>query len=109
MLSSLYNRIVKVKEGTVLVDQVSQELEAYTYNYDEAHNIIDIKENIYGTVSKQNEYTYTYDKLNRIQTVCDKAKNKITEYSYDVPGNRKSIKVTTNGVLESRIRYNLCI
>ena len=55
-------------------------IDAYTYTYDESHNLT-AKEDARGVT------TYTYDDLNRLETVTEPS-SKITSYTYDGAGNR---------------------
>ncbi len=60
-------------------------LDNYTYTYDAAGNQLTKQEMIGGT--EKGTTTYTYDTLNRLQTVTEPNK-KVTTYEYDKAGNR---------------------
>jgi len=57
-------------------------IDAYSYNYDAAHNIT-------SKVDGRGTTTYTYDDLNRLLTVTEPS-GKITAYTFDQAGNRFS-------------------
>ncbi len=60
-------------------------LESYTYTYDAAGNQITKCEVIGG--AEKGTTTYTYDTLNRLQTITE-PNGKVTSYEYDKAGNR---------------------
>ena len=71
------------------------QLDKYTYEYDAAHNQSKKTDN-------RGVTSYTYDALNRLETVTDPS-TKITTYTYDKAGNRET--ETTQG-LSSTYAYN---
>ncbi|MCI5892149.1 MAG: hypothetical protein MRZ66_01920 [Clostridiales bacterium] len=90
-LSQLTNR---TSNGTIIDD--------YTYTYDAAKNQISKTEISNG----QNKGTtsYTYDSVNRLKSVTEPS-SKVTQYSYDKAGNRKTETVVENNVT-SLTTYN---
>jgi len=63
-------------------------IDTYTYTYDSAHNMT-TKVDVKGTTS------YTYDELNRLESVTE-PNNKVTTYTFDAAGNRTTETVTSN-------------
>ena len=61
-------------------------MDEYSYTYDEAGNQVTKKEYING--KDKGTTIYTYDELNRLETVTEPS-SRITTYSYDKAGNRK--------------------
>ncbi len=76
LLKTLNNR---KSDGTVI--------NSYTYTYDGAHNISSKDESSKGITS------YSYDELNRLKIVNEQAINRITSYTFDNAGNRKTEKI----------------
>ena len=63
----------------------------YSYEYDANGNIIEensIDENNIETL----RYRYTYDEANQLTRVDDNVAHKTTKYTYDIGGNRQSVK-----------------
>lgn len=71
----------KKADGTVI--------DTYSYTYDSAHNQTS-KTDAKGTT------TYTYDSLNRLETVTEPT-DTVTSYTYDKAGNRQTQVVTSGG------------
>lgn len=74
------------------------------YTYDIASNRLTAKVYSYDTGILTNDTSYTYDELNRMQTVSEGGVLQCT-YTYDVNGNRSSMKYNTN--LITNYTYNL--
>jgi RHS repeat-associated protein len=72
--NQLRTLVNKTANGTVI--------ESYSYNYDNAHNMLSKTDNK-GTTS------YTYDELNRLKTVTEPS-GKVTIYTYTSAGNRNT-------------------
>jgi len=66
-------------------------IEAYSYEYDAAGNMI-------AKVDRKDTTKHTYDKLNRLKSVTEPG-GKLTSYSFDESGNRSSEIVTENSVV----------
>lgn len=75
----------KKADGTV-IDQ-------YSYAYDAAHNQI-------SKTDKKGSTAYTYDNLNRLETVTEPG-GKLTKYSFDKAGNREKEEVTSGASTET--------
>ena len=89
------NNLLKTLENTVS----GLEIDKYEYEFDAANNQIKKTEKVkgedYGTTS------YTYDELNRLETITEPLQlgGRFTEYTYDGKGNRETEEVTQNGML----------
>ncbi|MCX7746261.1 MAG: right-handed parallel beta-helix repeat-containing protein [Clostridia bacterium] len=74
-------------------------MDEYSYKYDAAHNQIEKREKINGGIERVT--SYSYDEFNRLKVVDEPAANavnrKITTYTYDASGNRKTETVTEPG------------
>ncbi|RCX12208.1 RHS repeat-associated protein [Anaerobacterium chartisolvens] len=77
----------KKSDGTVL--------EAYTYTYDASENQTSKDEVINGAA--KGITSYTYDALNRLQTVTEPGGSRTTAYTYDASGNRLTQTVNQSG------------
>lgn len=69
-------------------------MDEYSYTYDEAGNQVTKKEYING--KDKGTTIYTYDELNRLETVTEPS-SRITTYSYDKAGNREVEIIEHNG------------
>lgn len=73
-------------------------IESYKYEYDEGNNQTK-------KIDKKGSTIYTYDELNRINSVTDNSGIKIA-YSYDKAGNREKQSLTKSGNDISTTTYN---
>jgi RHS repeat-associated protein len=85
------------KLETLVNKKGSTILEAYSYNYDASGNISS-KTDVKGTT------IYTYDNLNRLETVSEPG-SKTSAYIYDKAGNRISETKTASGVIAKSTSY----
>ena len=85
-------------------DSSGVSMDVYTYMYDNAGNQIAKYEVINGVT--RGTTLYTYDVLNRLEKVVEPG-GKITDYTFDMAGNRKTETVTAGSVISiSDYTYN---
>ena len=88
LLKTLTN---KKSDGTVI--------DSYSYTYDNARNMIT-------KIDNKGTTTYSYDELNRLETVVEPSGRTIT-YTYDESGNRKTETITIgNEITVNSFLYN---
>lgn len=94
--SEQYTYYANNKLHTLVNKQGSSTIEAFSYEYDGAGNMT-------GKADRKGTTVYTYDELNRLQTVTEPGE-KVTAYEYDAAGNRISETITI-GSDATRIEY----
>lgn len=77
-------------------DQDQTIIDSYTYDYDGAHNLI-------SKVDGKGNTNYTYDNLNRLETVTE-PNGKVTTYTFDAAGNRET-QTETQGTTTTVTTY----
>ncbi|MCX7748367.1 MAG: S8 family serine peptidase [Clostridia bacterium] len=87
-------------------DKTGAVLDKYDYAYDAAHNQTMKKEYV-GRVAK-GETLYTYDRLNRLETVTEPGSAVVTKYTYDAAGNRESetVRLSSGAMTVTDYAYN---
>jgi YD repeat-containing protein len=90
----LYAVVNKTSEGNII--------QYFTYTYDGAHNQISKFDSWLGNI------IYTYDDLERLDTVTEVTKNITTTYYYDESGNREGeqVKYGNNPFTYTKYEYN---
>lgn len=83
-------------ESLTNMNSAGSVMDNYTYTYDAARNQLSKTETVSGTA--KGTTAFSYDGANRLKSVTEPS-GKLTEYSYDKAGNRKTEKVTENGVV----------
>ena len=97
--SEEYTYYANNKLHTLVNKQGFDTIEAFSYAYDGAGNMT-------GKADRKGATSYTYDDLNRLQTVTEPT-GKITAYQYDEAGNRTSETITEGSdITRTEYTYN---